>query len=451
MGLTETNISQRDGAFRNNNTYIQQQNYIGYWSDKDNKIKGSGVALLLHKKWEPYVGRVVMYKAYYIEITLFLKKCTLVIGNIYVPPSDKEMQKELLSFISKQHNGYHGKKFTHYNVMGDFNSVVEGLIDHKGPKHQNKKCSAIIRWLKQQEYVDAYRDANQDLKGYTWHKHIGEDIIVHSRIDHIWLDPLWSNRTISCTIYDPKDLTDSDHDILVAKVDFYEQIMHYSRCKLRSISHEKRKIYLYHKITKDQWDNYSASLEAEFRKNRVEERINTCNNIASLDHIWNIISSGFIKAADNNIPFKMVKQSRKQPSMSKEESTFQSSRNDMLRFRRLLRSCRQFINGSSRAATQQILHPDFNHEANILIAKINCRFECQIEYLSIIPTEPWVTQGSNWLKTIKFRIKQEENNLRNAQIRSRTDQRLQFLVDDQRCLINSVLERDSRRIVIDRI
>ena len=141
LGITETNITQREGNFRNNNPHIKPD-YIGYWSDKDSKIKGSGVGIILNRKWEPYVGRIIKQGAYYLEITLFLKKCTLIIGTIYMPPNDKEKQKSLLTFVNRQHSTYTRKKYTYYSLIGDFNSVVDRLLNHTAPNYKNNKNAA---------------------------------------------------------------------------------------------------------------------------------------------------------------------------------------------------------------------------------------------------------------------------------------------------------------------
>ena len=45
IGLSETNIDPKEGKWLNRD--LHSLDYTGYWSTKDNKIKGSGVALII--------------------------------------------------------------------------------------------------------------------------------------------------------------------------------------------------------------------------------------------------------------------------------------------------------------------------------------------------------------------------------------------------------------------
>ena len=55
-----------------------------------NKIKRSGVGLLISKEWEKHIGKVTRFSNYYINTILIFKKYKLVVISVYIPPSDKE-------------------------------------------------------------------------------------------------------------------------------------------------------------------------------------------------------------------------------------------------------------------------------------------------------------------------------------------------------------------------
>ncbi|GES89606.1 Down syndrome cell adhesion molecule-like protein Dscam2 [Rhizophagus clarus] len=85
IGICETNRTRKDGEFWNK----QNTEYISFWTNKDNKIKGSGVCIIINKKWEKHLGKVNRIGAYYIEAKLFFKNCTLVVGVVKLNPKKR--------------------------------------------------------------------------------------------------------------------------------------------------------------------------------------------------------------------------------------------------------------------------------------------------------------------------------------------------------------------------
>ena len=74
----------------------KESNYVGLWTGaNENKIKGSGVGLLISKEWEKYIGKVTRLSNYYIDALLMFKKFKLVVISIYIPLSDKEEKKNI--------------------------------------------------------------------------------------------------------------------------------------------------------------------------------------------------------------------------------------------------------------------------------------------------------------------------------------------------------------------
>ena len=92
IGINETNILEQQGKFLVN----KESRYIGFWTGADrNKIKGSGVGLLISKEWEKHIGKVTRFSNYYIDTLLIFKKYKLVVISVYIPPSDKEEKKKI--------------------------------------------------------------------------------------------------------------------------------------------------------------------------------------------------------------------------------------------------------------------------------------------------------------------------------------------------------------------
>ncbi|CAB4417926.1 unnamed protein product [Rhizophagus irregularis] len=106
VGICETNRDRKNGEFWNK----QNPEYISFWTNKDNKIKGSGVCIIINRKWEKHLGKVNRVGAYYIEARLLFKNCTLVVGVVYMPPSDTEKQNELTNHIKNEFMNHSKKK-----------------------------------------------------------------------------------------------------------------------------------------------------------------------------------------------------------------------------------------------------------------------------------------------------------------------------------------------------
>ena len=85
--VTETNINKKNGAF------IKTHNlgYHSFWSDKDQKIKGSGVGIMISNHLQHHISQINMnvITGYVAKITLWFKGCSLIIYGLYYPPNDK--------------------------------------------------------------------------------------------------------------------------------------------------------------------------------------------------------------------------------------------------------------------------------------------------------------------------------------------------------------------------
>ena len=86
IGLSETNLSSREGRWLN--TALHTLDYTAYWSEKDTKIKGSGVAIIIHNKWAKHAEKVRTIGPYLIDITMYFKGATINIIQLYSPNND---------------------------------------------------------------------------------------------------------------------------------------------------------------------------------------------------------------------------------------------------------------------------------------------------------------------------------------------------------------------------
>src|SRR2546430_2422749 len=81
--ITETNLSSKTARFFNTKKF----GYTGYWTGADDKIKGSGVGILVANHIAKYVYKCdsISVSHYIIKVTLYFKGCYLQVYGIYYP------------------------------------------------------------------------------------------------------------------------------------------------------------------------------------------------------------------------------------------------------------------------------------------------------------------------------------------------------------------------------
>ena len=71
IGISETNISERQGKF----LIPKDSDYIGFWAKaNENKIKGSGVRLVIRRNWEKHIEQIDRFRNYYISYCYYSKR-----------------------------------------------------------------------------------------------------------------------------------------------------------------------------------------------------------------------------------------------------------------------------------------------------------------------------------------------------------------------------------------
>jgi len=87
LGISNINIGKKEGKWINDRK-LKDMGYTGYWSNKDQKIKGSRVAILVKNEWAKHIGSVISINPYLIEVKLFFKGVTIKVIQLYALPND---------------------------------------------------------------------------------------------------------------------------------------------------------------------------------------------------------------------------------------------------------------------------------------------------------------------------------------------------------------------------
>ncbi len=409
IGISDTNIDKKEGQWLNKKEIIDM-GYIGYWSNKDNKVKGSGVAILIKNTWSKHVGSVVNRNPYFIEITLFFKGINIKLTQVYAPPNDISITRKLTDLIKERH--IHKDRYRSL-IIGDFNTVIDPNLDKRGGKRIGVvKPNRIINALNKYNYIDTYRELNPSLLKYTWdNRRIGPDNIK-TRIDYIWSDINWSHDILGCDIKNAELITDSDHNIVKACYNTSNIIRNQKVSQRNKGKKETRRIFKYDDIKKEAWDKYKKIMDDLIDKDERDSQVSIIVNLerginqdhidrSLLDQTWKNILEIFNTTIERSIPYE-EKSTRKIQTddlkkLERRSYKFYTQLKDIKRLRRLLTFGKRHIN--------KPISIEFIVEYNIFIAKLNAKYNTSIKYINTHWSSEWIELGVKELKNINTKLR----------------------------------------------
>ena len=288
MGLNETNINKKEGSF----IIDKGSGYKGIWSccDKD-KIKGSGVGILIKNKWEKHIAQIYSKSAYFMEVVLVFKHLKIIVIVVYFPPNDRDKQGEIYSSIKKRIQNNRGNT-SRFIIMGDFNV---DLVKHQSTCHTQKSMVQwqVVTWLRNNHFEEVHNKLHGNEEYITWHR--GE---AKSGIDYIWVSNSWRDQVYRSKVWCARHITGSDHDIV--ETSFYTNIKDESGTRTRERGKQNmRTIWLVDKATKENWEDYKQILERKITRNieGTENRRHDQDGKSWIEHNWDIIQNCILSSA----------------------------------------------------------------------------------------------------------------------------------------------------------
>ena len=99
LGINETNTTEIQNRHRLKN----QNDYLGIWTNaEENKKKGSGIGLIMNKKWEKHLSQVKRSNTYYLEALFVFKRQKVLIIVVYIPHNDQKIRKNIQQQVIKK-------------------------------------------------------------------------------------------------------------------------------------------------------------------------------------------------------------------------------------------------------------------------------------------------------------------------------------------------------------
>ena len=269
VGVLETNIGEKDTKWMQKDII----EYESFWTDTEkDKSKGSGVGLLVDRNWAKHLGLCKKFSPYLLKAEFYFKKMIMQIWVTYVPPKNeviaKEIHKTILETLVKN------KKNTYHIILGDFNAVMEINYDTSSKEKRSIDANAkLLRWLKNTDHIETFQFCNPEIIKFSW-----TNGRVATRIDYIWCCQDLRPFIVRSDIDSAKTITDSDHEIVWLKlesIDLFER----NRVSSRKQNRETRRLYLYHKATKEDWEAYEQKVESYFIRDRKRKESNKLKRV----------------------------------------------------------------------------------------------------------------------------------------------------------------------------
>src|SRR5256884_6685308 len=379
---------------------------------------------------------------YVAKITLWFKGCSLIIYGLYFPPSDTITQGKILKFFRGELSRNKYDKSIFSVILGDFNSIRDQNMDRSSNSRLGRKPSALIRLLEDNLYIDVYRHLHPNRREYTWNNH-NESNLIETRIDYIWVSYNWAGDILYSAIEDIKDITSSDHNIVLA-LTYTGHIIRNNNKSQQKRRAQSRNIYDYQVAKPEHWAKYQEIAEFLFN---MDEQLHNLLSLSTLtqqqiDTVWIKVISYIQTAAHRSIPRGDVKYRNRQ-SLKKAQDFRPKGMLAHLSCLRKLK--RQILEDPLQTCTiPEILH------WNGIIDECNAEYELNIPLLHA-DGDTWIKDSTPHIQLLKKCLKIMAIKARDECINKALIARAENTITNQSKMLSSILDKDFRSIRVDRL
>ncbi|CAB4394081.1 unnamed protein product [Rhizophagus irregularis] len=462
LAIQETNIDSSRGAYLLSDTH--KQHFYTFWSNKDpDKNKGSGIGLIVDNIWSKYHTTQNNHSLYLMQNVFIFKGISIYIWVCYLPPDNTEVRQELIDMV--QQIDLADNRNMHIWI-GDSNYVINQDLDKSNSNASSKSHRDFITSLMNQGFCDAFRFFNSHAEQYSYTKIIShynndtsEPSVTKTRIDHIWIPFNCIQHIESFNHEKAHAITESDHTILNLKLNMADIIRNAYK-HTRAISTTRpffRQIEInLGKSIKSNRNNFTKILEALMTDYNPTWDINIKDLLSkqdnkdkqqTLDLIWNDLIALILTAANSTLTLikhfiNPILSHKKNPELAALDKS--CSRTSELRY--LLHS---ITHDHLQLTTDLKIH------WRNLILRFNKDFSDDLNtkfYSSLsMNKEEWII---NLQRIIRYRTKLNDTKYKQfnlKQIETNIEKRMSYISTEESKFLDSVLNRHTSPIIIDRL
>jgi exonuclease III/ribonuclease HI len=441
LGLSETKLQDKKAKC----IYKNNKHYKAFFNNNSNNINGSGVGIIIDNNYSRYIQNKGGFKGRVIYLDMFLKgHIKIRIIQIYLQANFtgtrneiQDIHRYIINLIETAH-----KKNTKVILMGDFNVNPEKYKKAYRINGSFQWKYNILHELKNNnmvDMVDLYNDITEDK---TYATYIPKQLdYSQSRIDMIYVSrDLISDTLTSNNI---SNLFNTDH--LAVYLTITKNLFKYKSMADLKQHKIKKRVFTYDNMTKEKWEKYTNLTNEICKLNKLQDLhiSDTCD----LDYWWSHIKYYIMKAAIATID----------NHMKTDNGTKSKYPKHILEIQEDLRFTNKFLkkisyNRINRLSITKIQaawsYLSRNMETIINKHKYQLEIPNEATMNNIIQIRNNIREFHKTLKKkYDLTYKQYEDKL----IKEFVQKRCENLQTNKGHMIASFLEKEQRRIIIDRL
>ncbi|GET62489.1 RNA-directed DNA polymerase from mobile element jockey-like [Rhizophagus irregularis DAOM 181602=DAOM 197198] len=441
LGLSETNISNKMAKHSFN---FYRNNYVTYFANEETNYRGNGVGLIIKKNYARHIVNYNSFKGRIIYVDFIFsgnKKMRIInyygkSGRVTLDNFNQEVKiyfdkiKELVR-ESKAQNA-------EIILLGDFNLHYEKYLDDKNNNRKMKKEHKLFEWIEdEQNFYDPFYIMFDNLSQHSLNTFYPFNTNQNpSRIDYIWVTENLFSETQECKIVNTTTIN-TDHRMLVYSI--------WSEDLIGNIANIKRKegfkeVYKYDKMDGEQWELFQNDLNKYISNSEILKfNFNDKNNI---NHIWDKIKKGLVQASKNCIPIEKIKLTKSQVNPMKISNAYKVMK-FLINFRRSIKDSRKRNHVIRNWITYRKKLLEIGREKSDYCWNKIPKDDKSVKEI--------FEEIKNLYQIYLILYNHDLLQFKEEKIKLAIDQRCEDLLENQKCMINSVMEREIKSIVLDRV
>ncbi|GBC14866.2 hypothetical protein GLOIN_2v1485349 [Rhizophagus irregularis DAOM 181602=DAOM 197198] len=445
LSITETRISNKNLKFITKNKFMNHQ----VFGTVGAKFNESGTLVIVKKELAKHISKLENYKGRILKIEFtFSDQQKLAIISVYNKSGDRgkdcvetriDINKEIMKMIKDSK-----KKNQQIILMGDFNLQYKKYLQQKNSNRTRiSEQLKIFDLLEKSELFDTCKEIlNIDdlalTKNHVTHitKKLG------SRIDYIWVTKKIFDEIVQVQIKEYDNKNDTDHKIVYFKVA--------RDCVLPSIIYNRKKKSKFDKRTKYCYDTIDEEIK-ECIKMKAEYELNERKNR----------SSTMILTLHEKIQlYEDVINATKNSEIEKKEICLTNEKEDTsIKNLDLYRAVRFFIYLRRKLKKKKGIENVKRHwKKNIShVNKILKNWDVDGFYylrsynFGKVQIKKYITELDELYNIFQTKLQIKVSAMKENKIKRAIEQRQKDLEDNQKRMIDNVMDREFRKINIDRV
>ncbi|PKY31581.1 hypothetical protein RhiirB3_393426 [Rhizophagus irregularis] len=441
LALTETKVTIKNAKFMAKSVGINKH-YTVFGIIDNAHINSTGIIILVKNDIANHVTDVQDHLGRIIKIDFNFSKYNkfsiIAIYNksgnsVHARDSRQTLNQIVINLIKEAR-----RKQQQIIFMGDFNLRFDRYEKLKNKRVRIKNQFSIFKYLENHEFIDVHKDfLNIDDQNLSKRYSTFQNYSTFSRIDYMWITNNLYDGVIKAKIIEYNSL-DTDHSLLSMR--FIRNNVIFQPIRTNKNIKAGRIKYLYEDLDED-----SKKMIIDMTEKELDVRLKNYTP-TNLDEKWNIYNHVIATIKKNHIKHKEIK-----IVVDKEDQDIKNTLE--YRFYRYIVYIRR---GLKKAKGLEQIKKNWkkivrNLRSILKALEINVDFYILSYYFRIVLIDTYLKEIEELFSVAYISLNTEMGKKKEKKIMEAIERRQQDLEYDQRRMIDSVMEREFKKINIDRL